>query len=95
MKEVVTKGAKIIVRSFKPSQPTCLYILFLANSKEMWTSMIMSSLFIAGLYAAYQFLYQVPEIDWQEFRTKYLGTDSVGKIEVINKNLVYIYPKVS
>ena len=57
--------------------------------------MVMSSLFIVGLYTVYQFLYQVPEIDWQEFRTKYLGTDSVGKIEVINKNLVYIYPKVS
>eukprot|EP00800_Vazella_pourtalesii_P021116 TRINITY_DN7699_c0_g2_i6.p1 TRINITY_DN7699_c0_g2~~TRINITY_DN7699_c0_g2_i6.p1 ORF type:complete len:600 (-),score=130.82 TRINITY_DN7699_c0_g2_i6:827-2626(-) len=63
------------------------------NNREMWTSMVMSSLFIVGLYTVYQYLYQVPEIDWQEFRTKYLGTDSVGKIEVINKNLVYIYPK--
>ncbi|KAI6647247.1 hypothetical protein LOD99_12244 [Oopsacas minuta] len=65
------------------------------NNRELLTSTIMSSLFIVGVYAVYHYFYQVPEIDWQEFRTKHLGTDSVGRIEVINKNQVYFYPKGS
>ena len=65
------------------------------NNKEYLNSTIVSTVFIVGVYALYQFFYKVPEIDWQEFRTAYLGTDSVGKIEVINKSQVYVYPKVS
>ena len=79
--------------------PNFLFNLLLSplanNNKDIRNSTIYSTVLLIGIYAIYQYFYKVPEIDWQEFRTKYLGTDSVGRIEVINKNQVYIYPKVN